>query len=240
MKRNIIIPILILLVLTVNVFGDNKKQEPEMDKLFNQKVYGMEDLTGQDKEDTIKKIKDFYDSLETIRGDYKEEIYLEFIDQTQFMNGKFVLKKEKFFRLETKGEDKQIIVSDGDFLYTYLVKEKMCYKREIQSIDDINVVYEILPIGNFEKNFNVNIAENENFYLLELKLKDEPENVNLAKFTKIIYIINRETNYPDMGYLWSRDGRILKFAFSTIKINTTFKDSFFELELPDEVEVIEQ
>lgn len=240
MKRNLILVVIPILIFTVGVFADNHQQQPVIDDLFNNKVYGMQDLTGDDADQVIKKIKDFYDDLETINGEYQEEIYLEFIDQVQFMNGRFIFKKEKFFRLETMGKDKQIIVSDGDFLYTFLVKENMCYKHEVKTVDDINVIYEILPIGNFEKNFNVTVAENENYYLLELKLKEDPENNNLTKFTSIIYLLKKDTTLPDMGYLWSRDGRVLKFMFSGIEKNKQFKDSYFKLELPEEVEVIEQ
>ncbi len=240
MKKNIILILFCFLIL--NVFADNgdtpkPSPKPKLDGIFRTRVEDMKDASEKEQVEIIKMIKDFYKSMKSITGKFEEEILLSFIDQTHFLTGSFTFKKEKLFKLETFDSDKQIIVCDGETLLTYLVKDGICYKRKIESAEDINTLFEILPVGDFDEKFNVTVAQNEFNYLLELKIKKDIE--TKINFDKIIYIINKSDLLPNMVYLWSRDGRVLKLNLLEVTINKEFKKSYFKLQIPEGVEIID-
>ncbi len=240
MKKYIILILFSFLIL--NVFADNggtpkPTQKPKLDGIFQTRTEDMKDAEEEEQARIIKNIKAFYKSMKSISGKFEEEILLSFIDQTHFLTGSFTFKKEKLFKLETFDSDKQIIVSDGEILLTYLVKDGICYKRKIKSAEDINTLFEILPVGDFDEKFNVTVAQNEFNYLLELKIKKDVE--AKINFNKIIYIINKSDLLPNMVYLWSRDGRVLKLNLLEVIVNEKFKDSYFKLQIPEGVEIIE-
>jgi len=234
MKRFYLL-VLIIIMVCITAFGEEIKLK--IDGIYKTKTMNMETMNESDKDTLVKKVKNFYKEMKTFRGQFKEEIYLSFIEQTQFLTGSFMFKKEQYFRLETEENDRQLIISDGEVLWTYLIDDGICYKRTIKSAEDINALFEILPIGDFDLNFNVNSSENAEFYLLELNLKDEIQK-NIS-FEKIIYVLNKKNLNPELVYLWTKDGRILKLLFSNTEMNQELDDSQFKFEVPEKVEVIE-
>ncbi|MDD3627027.1 MAG: outer-membrane lipoprotein carrier protein LolA [bacterium] len=237
--KKIFFTLLILISFITAVFcGDaDANPKPEIDKIFKEKTLDMEDLDEAEKNIFVANVKQFYKDMKTFQGKFKEEIFLSFIDQTQFLKGNFIFKKEQLFRLETEESDLQVIVSDGEILWTHLIDEGICYKRAIEKAEDISALFEILPIGEFDTNFNITAAKNRTFYLLELKIKEDAQ-VKIS-YEKIIYILNRETLHPEIVYLWTKDGRVLKLIFSETQIDKELDDSYFKFVVPEKVEVIE-
>jgi outer membrane lipoprotein carrier protein len=184
-------------------------------------------------DELIQQIESTYLHLQDLQMNFKKEIKSEVFKEVKPIKGAIYLKQPDKFRMESSEE---IIVSDGQVVWTYTKELKQVTKQKVQSgqkfnflsfLEDMQAKYEAELLGA-EK---VQGAECKKMLLTPKERGTDFEKLTLWVDGKS-YLI-RKMELRDLT------GNKTRFWFTEIKINPGLQKSRFEFKPPGKIELID-
>jgi len=191
--------------------------------------------TAQEKaEELVAKIRQTYEKLESLKGDFEQQYTWSLAGETQVLNGTLYLKKGDRYRVETPN---QMIITDGKTVWTYSVDKKQVIVDHLEKSKDNPLPRDL--VLKYTHDFKPRLLRSEKIgaadcYVLALTPRDEDAFVQtvtawIDKSTWLALRIEQvDINDNKTVYLLKNAQRNLPLA-----------DGLFSLNIPDDVEVVD-
>jgi len=189
--------------------------------------------------DVAKRTEKNLHSLSSIKADFEQIYYSVSVTTPLQEKGKFTFKKPDLMKWEyQEPEEKVFLYKQGIFLF-YIPEDNQLIKS---SLDDENHESEILSLLSGRKSlqdhylieFSPFPTENTQAYQLKLTPREEDE------YSFILLEIDGKSWLIRKAIFFDWAGNKTEFRFGHIKTNVKVPQSFFELKVPPDVEIIEK
>ena len=190
----------------------------------------------KDEERVVDGMQKSYESAVDFAADFRQETQLKTLNRTLKAWGKVYFKRpgRMLWRYEEpKGE---WVLADGNSLYYYQPEQAQILKTPLKNAfrSDVPLSF-LLGIGNLKRDFRVTVKGLEQeHYVVQLAPKGESGGVD-----EVLLGVERQA----FGIAWARirdqAGNVTTVRFSNIKRGVGLKDSVFNLQVPDGVDIVE-
>jgi len=183
----------------------------------------------------ISNVKAKYTKIKTIQGNFTQTQCLESEGTCQRFEGKFFVSKPYFSRLEVTNPEKQLIISDSNNLYIYLVNKKKVYIQSADAGINFFKIFDLLL--NDTLKFKMSNKE-DNYCSFEFK-KDTLDQYLPSQFENLRFLVNTKSNLIEKFSFTDINGLETEFELSKMKINEKLSAKLFQSTIPKDVEVIQ-
>lgn len=189
-----------------------------------------------DKNEILNSVQKTYDLTKTFKADFVQISYLKIMDQTQTAKGEVFIKKPGKMKWDYKAPDPQILTSNDAGIWLYMPEEKQVTKMQMENIYSSNTpAMFLVGKGKLSESFKVdNVINKNNLITLTLLPKDSEMNIN-----RLLLFVD-DKNYQITGSsVYDNLGNKTEIQFSSIQINQTISDNFFNFNVPEGVDVVD-
>jgi chaperone LolA len=185
-------------------------------------------------EDLVAKIRQTYEKLESLKGDFEQQYTWSLAGETQVLNGTLYLKKGDRYRVETSN---QMIITDGKTVWTYSIDKKQVFVDRLEKSKENPLPRDLML--KYTRDYKPRLLRSEKVgvsdcYVIALTPQDENAFVQLvtAWIDKSTWLALRieQTDLNDNKTVY-----LLKNA----QRNVPLADGLFSLEIPADVEVVD-
>lgn len=177
-------------------------------------------------------------SYRSFQANFEQTYYSSSISTPLKEKGKFYFKKPDLMKWEYKEpEEKFFLVKDG-FFWDYNREENQLIKYDISREGNEFEILSLLSgqrgiLDNYTVEFNPFPTNKPKAHQVKLKPKEEdPDTFILLEIDEKTWLIQKAIFFD-----WASNKT--EYHFSRIKINVTFPKNTFELDVPHDVEIIE-
>ncbi len=185
-------------------------------------------------EDIVAKIRQTYEKLESLKGEFEQQYTWSLAGETQTLNGTLYLKKGDRYRVETPN---QMIITDGKIVWTYSLDKKQVLIDRLEKSKENPLPRDL--ILKYTRDFKAKLLRSEKIgavdcYVLALTPRDEDAYVQsvTAWIDKTSYLAPRieqiDINENKTVYLLKNTQR-----------NAPLADALFSFKIPDDAEVVD-
>jgi outer membrane lipoprotein carrier protein len=189
-----------------------------------------------EKKEILNSVQKTYDLTKTFKADFVQKSYLKIMDQTQTAKGEVFIKKPGKMKWDYKAPDPQILTSNETGIWLYMPEEKQVTKMQMENIYSSNTpAMFLVGKGKLSESFAVDKILNEkNLITLTLLPKDSEMNIN-----RLLLFVD-DKNYQITGSsVYDNLGNKTEIQFSSIQINQSISDNFFNFDVPEGVDVVD-
>jgi outer membrane lipoprotein carrier protein len=189
-----------------------------------------------EKKEILNSVQKTYDMTKTFKANFVQISYLKIMDQTQTAKGEVFIKKPGKMKWDYKAPDPQILTSNDNGIWLYMPEEKQVTKMQMENIYSSNTpAMFLIGKGKLSESFAVDKVLNEkNLITLTLLPKDSEMNIN-----RLLLFVN-DKNYQITGSsVYDNLGNKTEIQFSSIQINQSISDNFFNFDVPEGVDVVD-
>jgi len=202
--------------------------------VFSLLLSGPLTLAQEKADDIVAKIRQTYEKLESLKGDFEQQYTWSLAGETQTLNGTLYLKKGDRYRVETSN---QMIITDGKTVWTYSLDKKQVLVDRLEKSKENPLPRDL--ILKYTHDFKPRLLRSEKIgaadcYVLAMTPRDENAFVQtvtawIDKSTWLALRIEQvDINDNKTVYLLKNAQRNLPLA-----------DGLFSLNIPDDVEVVD-
>ncbi len=203
--------------------------------LFIFLLFSITVVTAQEKVETIvSKIRQTYDKLESLKGDFEQQYVWSLAGETQVMNGTLYLKKGDRYRVETPN---QMIVTDGKTVWNYALDKKQVFIDHLEKSKENPLPRDL--IIKYTQDFKPRLLRSEKVgtadcYVLDLAPRDENSFIRrvTAWIDKSTWLAVR-IEQVDIS-----DNKTIYLLKNTQR-NVPLADALFTLNIPSDAEVVD-
>lgn len=174
--------------------------------------------------------------LRTYQADFEQRVNNELGREIDFSSGVFLIEKPNHFRWQIKQQFEQLIVADGDHIFTYDPDlEQVTIQNQSELLADSPLLFLTSSAEDLESSFEisqVNIGEEKNSQLFYLTPKGEG-----GIFEKV-HILFKDDQMVEL-LMADTLGQQTSVRFSNIKINQKLDVSLFSFVIPEGVDVVD-
>ncbi len=178
-------------------------------------------------------------SLRSIQAKFEQIYYSSTVSMPLEEKGNFNFQKPDSMRWEYKDpEEKTYLLKDGVF-WEYIPEENQATKYDLEREGYESDILALLSgkkgiLDNYQVEFSPFPTEDKSAYQLKLTPRKEEEEDSF-----ILLEINEKNWLIQKAIFFDWAGNKTEYIFSSIKTNVKFPHDFFELRLPQDVEIIE-
>jgi len=183
-------------------------------------------------DEVIDKTAKKYEKMNSFYSEFTQIFCDEASGTCQEFTGKIFFLRPNFFRMEVD-TPAQIYVGDSISLWIYFPKKNRAIKQTLKEVP-FAVNPEIF-LKDYQKNFNYEIAEDKENFLLSLFPKDETQ-----VYQKILVKINKKKLTIQEFAINNGAGSESKFTFKNPQLNQKVPKKLFRFNPPKGCKVIEQ
>lgn len=195
-------------------------------------------ITSYTAKDAALKTEEKIRSLHSIQAKFEQVYYSSTVSMPLKEKGNFNFQKPDLMRWEYKDpEEKTYLLKEGIF-WEYIPEEKQATKYDLAREGYESDILALLSgqkgiLDNYHVEFSSFPTENKSAYQLKLTpKKEEEESFILLEIDQKNWLIQKAIFFD-----WA--GNKTEYIFSSIKTDVKFAPDFFELRLPQDVEIIE-
>jgi outer membrane lipoprotein carrier protein len=184
----------------------------------------------------IDRVQRNYEATADFVADFRQETQVKTLDRSLKTSGKVTFKRpgKMLWRYDTPKD--QFVLADGTYLYFYQPEQNQIIKSPLKNAfrTDIPLSF-LLGLGNLKKDFNVSLkATEKDHHVLRLEPKRDA-----GGYSDIHMGVSK--NNADIIWVSVRDsaGNVTTLRFSNMRKDVGVKDSLFQLQIPDGVDVVE-
>ena len=174
--------------------------------------------------------------LRTYHADFEQRVQNEVGKEIDVSSGVFLIEKPNHFRLEVKQQFEQLIVADGDHIFTYEPDlEQVTIQNQSELLADSPLLFLTSNAEELERSFNIammDVGEEKNSQLFSLLPKGEG-----GVFEKV-HILFKDNNMVEL-LMADTLGQQTTVKFSNIKINEKLDVKLFSFIVPEGVDVVD-
>lgn len=189
--------------------------------------------TAQDADDVFERLKDKYDSIESLRAEFSQTMSSSYMDEEATSRGVLVVQGDRY-RVETEG---QTLVTDGDVTWVYMPSQNQVL------INDYNEDEQTFSISDFlfdyEDNYDASevaltqLGGKRHFVLTLTPKKDD------AFFTEATLSVRESDNVITRLQVVDVNGTTMVFNLENIQLNPPLQKNTFSFTPPEGTEVID-
>ncbi|HEY3360072.1 MAG TPA: outer membrane lipoprotein chaperone LolA [Polyangia bacterium] len=188
--------------------------------------------------DVIAKMQAFYEKIQDLKADFKQEIQNPTTGRTKQSYGVIKLKKPGKMRWDYSKPEKKHFISDGQTLWVYEPEDQQAFKQELKSTNLSAAVTFLSGKGNLAAEFNFEFAPAGKYggkddYAVKLTPK-QPS----AQFKSIILVVDPTSFQVKLSVVFTPDGGQSKVWFTGVQLNKKIPDAEFKFTPPSGVRVI--
>jgi outer membrane lipoprotein carrier protein len=195
-----------------------------------------EDLTA---EQVAQRLQKMYEKTKDFKAKFTQTYSSKAMGKKKVSSGFIYVKKPGMMRWDYKKPRPKHFVADGKALYIYDPElEQVMVDRSFTSSDLSTALTFLWGKGKLLDEFTVVFAKKDagdKAYVLELT----PKSKHKARFRKLWFTVARDGFQVTATTVEDPGGNINQIVFSKMKTNVGLKDSAFEFQMPDGVDVIE-
>jgi outer membrane lipoprotein carrier protein len=200
---------------------------------INQQSFGAD---AKSAEAIVDRLQKNYDATLDFVADFRQDTEVKTLNRSLKAWGKLSFKRpgKMLWRYdEPKG---QFVLADGHYLYFFQPEQNQIIKSPLKNAfrTDIPLSF-LLGIGNLKKDFNAALKETDDTqYVLRLEPKGES-----GGFSEILLGVGK--NSANILWISVRDAssNLTTIRFSGIRKGVGLKDTLFNLQIPNGVDVVE-
>ena len=182
----------------------------------------------------LNKVSGQYEDLKDFRADFSQTVFIDSTDSAGYAAaGTLWVKTPAKFRLDLQH---QVIISDGDTLWTYVPRNQQVLVDRADTTDGATrpdqLFLRYFQEAEAELLDTVELDERE-YYLLHLKPEQEEAISQLRVWVDKKTWLARRLVVTDGG------GMVTEYEFTDVRMNVGLADSLFVFRAPPEVEVID-
>ncbi len=187
----------------------------------------------QGADDVFDRLKDKYDSIESIRAEFSQTMTSSYMDEEATSRGVLVIKGDHY-RVETEG---QTLVTNGDVTWVYMPSQNQVLINDYNEDEQTFSISDFL--FNYDDNFNAStvttsqIGGKRHFVLTLTPTKDD------AFFTEATLSLRESDNVITRLQVVDVNGTTMIFNLENIQLNPSLKDNTFSFTPPEGTEVID-
>jgi outer membrane lipoprotein carrier protein len=192
-------------------------------------------VSAQEKaEDLVNKIRQTYEKLESLKGDFEQEFIWALAGETQVLNGTLYLKKGDRYRVETPN---QMIITDGKTVWTYSLDKNQVFVDNLEKSKDNPLPRDL--IIKYTRDFKPKLLRSEKVgeadcYVLSLTPRDENSFIRIvtAWIDKSTWLAARieQTDISDNKTV---------YLLKNVQRNAALADGLFTFKIPSDAEVVD-
>ena len=193
-------------------------------------------------QDTINSIVNLMKNRYANISDYQGNIILQITDKGTPQEGQIYYKYPSKFKIEINSPEKKTYVCDGKTLYVYypslaVVATQNLNKGQVniqygQSKETLGYIFDAYTF-NFSEGKSLTTFNNFKVY----KLKGWAKRVEVGFKSLELYV--DETGFIVFQSAVNLEGKLIKYYFTSYKVNQDLSDLLFNFTIPDNVQVIE-
>ena len=192
-------------------------------------------VNAQEKSETIvAKIRQTYEKLESLRGEFEQQYTWSLAGETQTLNGTLYLKKGDRYRVETPN---QMIITDGKTVWTYALDKKQVMVDRLEKSKENPLPRDL--ILKYTHDFKAKLLRSEKVgaadcYVLALTPREEEAYVQsvTAWIDKTTYLA------PRIEQIDINDNKTI-YLLKNVQRNTPIADELFTFKIPADAEVVD-
>lgn len=192
-------------------------------------------VNAQEKAETIvAKIRQTYEKLESLRGEFEQQYTWSLAGETQTLNGTLYLKKGDRYRVETPN---QMIITDGKTGWPYPLDKKQVLVDRLEKSKENPLPRDL--ILKYTHDFKAKLLRSEKVgaadcYVLALTPREEEAYVQsvTAWIDKTTYLA------PRIEQIDINDNKTI-YLLKNVQRNTPIADELFTFKIPADAEVVD-
>lgn len=191
--------------------------------------------TAQEKaEDIVNKIRQTYEKLESLKGDFEQEFIWSLAGETQTLNGTLYLKKGDRYRVETPN---QMIITDGKTVWTYSLDKNQVFVDNLEKSKDNPLPRDL--IIKYTHDFKPKLLRSEKLgeadcHVLALTPRDE------NSFIRSVTVwIDKSTWLAARIEQVDINDNKTAYALKNVRRNVALADGLFTFNIPTDAEVVD-
>lgn len=191
-------------------------------------------LAQEKAEEIVSKVRDMYEKLESLQGEFEQQYTWSLAGETQVLNGTLYLKKGDRYRIETPN---QLIITDGKTVWTYSPDKMQVYIDHLSKSKENPLPRDLLI--KYTRDFRPQLLRSEKFensdcYVIKLTPSDDHSFVEsvTAWIDKSTWLAIR---IEQIDINDNRTTYVLKNVSRNIKLS----DALFTFNIPADTEVVD-
>jgi outer membrane lipoprotein-sorting protein len=196
-------------------------------------------ITSFTAEDVALKTEEKIRSLHSLQANFEQVYYSSTVSTPLRERGRFHFKKPDMMRWEYKDPEKKIYLLKDGIFWEYLPQEKQATKYDLAREGYESDILTLLSgqrgiVDNYYLEFSPFPTENKQAFQLKLtpRKEEEEEEFILLEIDKKTWLIQKAIFFD-----WA--GNKTEYIFTRIETDVELTQEFFELKLPQDVEIIE-
>jgi outer membrane lipoprotein carrier protein len=191
---------------------------------------------GKTAEQIVDALQKNYDSTLDFVADFQQETEVKTLNRNLKAWGKLSFKRPGKMLWRYEEPPGQIVLTDGSHLYFLQPEQNQVIKSPLKNAfrSDLPLSF-LLGLGNLKKDFTAALKATEpNQHILRLEPKGET-----GGFSEILMGVTRSST--DIVWVSIRDAanNLTSLRFSNMKKGVSLQDSFFQIKIPDGVDIVE-
>jgi chaperone LolA len=180
------------------------------------------------------RVEEKYRSIKDLSMSFTKTLKSDIFETQKKAKGKMYLKNPDKFRIETKDE---IIVTDGEFLWSYSEQNQQVIKSRLDKSKDIFKPNQYL--SNFREEYKAELSGEEKIDKVDsFKLLLTPKEKDLFIIRMTVWIDKKDLLARKMEYTDMNDNQVI-LVFDHIKTDKGIHDSKFVFKAPEGVEEVD-
>lgn len=193
-------------------------------------------VMAEEKQSNVQKFAEIVSGLRTFQAEFEQKVHDESGKVIDFSAGTLTLERPNHFRWEVKKAFPQIIVADGDHLWTYEVDlEQVTIQNQSVIVGSSPLLLLTSDEKDLEKSYDFALSRNKDnpenlLFILKPKLEESVfESVQvLVKNNKIVELLMSDSL-----------GQSTSVKFTQVKMNKKIDVALFRLDIPKGVDVVD-
>lgn len=199
-------------------------------------------LKEKDAAELLKKIQGAYRDLTSLKANFVQYSYLAALDVSEVSKGEVSFKRPGMMRWDYNEPDPQTFLVSGNTFWFYQPEDEQVTIDTFEKmlLTDLPISF-LMGLGDVSKDFSVLrgcLADNQHW--LELKPAQETKREEKEELKGFALAVSQKTHLPLGAMVTHVGGNKTTVMFDEYSANTEIKDSFFELQYPQGVDVIDR
>lgn len=176
-------------------------------------------------------------NLTTYQADFEQSVNSEYGKQIDFSSGSFWIKKPNTFRWEIKQQFEQLIIADGDHLWTYDKDlEQVTIQNQNRLLADSPLLLLTSDAKGLAEAFDISLLDSDDVSK-ENKLFVMTPKSNESVFDSV-HVLFQQSQLVEL-LMKDNLGQQTTVKFSNVKLNRKLGKALFTFSIPDGVDVVD-
>jgi len=189
-------------------------------------------------EEIVSRLQERYDTLDDFSADFQHTYAGGLLSTSNIEHGIVHVKKPGRWRFNYSTPENKSFICNGTSIYSYFPEDQQVILSQLPANPRTSTPALFLSgVGNLESDFTVELSEpyNANNHSLALRLTPV---VGSADYESLVLTLNAKNYNIEVMATTDFQGGVSTYTFANLQENPGLSDTFFEFDIPQDVDVI--